>query len=98
MRWIKVKKAFIVLELLFIAFTVFFVIFIPITFGVFKIIEYIITPDIFIESLIILVLMFFGGLFVSLMIMGKILDYYDQLFECNIRYEQLKNMEQNKDG
>jgi len=83
--WIgRIKKGWIVTQMVGMMLTMFFALFIPAMYLNFKLLERMIGAELFlIESLIVFVLIAFGLLLISIAIAGKIMFYYNDLFEWN---------------
>ena len=81
--WIgRIKKGWIVTQMVGMMLTMFFALFIPAMYLNFKLLERMIGAELFlIESLIVFVLIAFGLLLISIAIAGKIMFYYNDLFE-----------------
>jgi len=87
---IVIKRIFIIVGLGFIMLSSFFAVFIPCVWGMCIMLSHAFDKSLLLELLIVFFLMFFGALFISLAIAGKILVYFGDLFHCEEQYKNLK--------
>jgi len=90
----KLRKILILLHMLFVMFTMFVTIFVPMMAGVFYFIIFIALSGQIIVSFILLAIMMFGALFISLAIVGKIAHYYDEVYEWQKRYDEIEEKDE----
>ena len=91
MKFKKIRKVWIIVQMVFVLLTMFFALFIPSMYCNFKLLEITSSHGYIFECVVVFILISFGLLYISLAIASRIIYFYDDMvFEWGKKFKTLK--------